>query len=536
MRKRLAVSLAMLATGAALLVSASFASPSSQQARKGGILKFTLYAGIENIDPQRSYYSPEWEYEWLTARPLLNFAHKHGALGYRLVNDGARSYTVSRDGKKYTFHLRHGMRFSDGTRITAANYDHALLRALNPNVGSPLASFLTDPAAVNIVGALAYNSGNASDVPGIVRRGRYTLVVKLTGPSSLLPTLLALPPAGAVSTRLPFTPVTSVGSEPLPAGGRYYVQEYVPDRSIKIRKNPYYRPLGAPRTPGVANGFDYDIGVTQDHALELVERGQVDWAADGLRPDVWERLFAQYGATGRVRVFPSFNVDLLLLNNSTGPFANVDVRKSIEWGIDRSALAALRGPRGASPQCSLLSPGLPGYRRCDVYPNTPDLARARQLASGHLHDHMILRYSDGTAGTQVMQLVLSQLNAIGFDNVEPRPFGGFGRFRPWDINTVGGLAGDWPDPYFYFNGLYTAYGSTFQDPVALELLRKAAKLTRAKRLAAYGKLDLRIQREWAPAAVVDRRNDREFFSARIDTSSIVQSPVYELDLGRLALR
>jgi len=49
MRKRLAVSLAMLAIGAALLASASFAGPqgsSSPQARKGGILKFSLFAGI----------------------------------------------------------------------------------------------------------------------------------------------------------------------------------------------------------------------------------------------------------------------------------------------------------------------------------------------------------------------------------------------------------------------------------------------------------------------------------------------------------
>src|SRR5262249_34504757 len=102
--------------------------------------------------------------------------------------------------------------------------------------------------------------------------------------------------------------------------------------------------------------------------------------------------------------------------------------------------------------------------------------------------------------------------------------------------ALAGWAGELPDPYFYLNAFYAWPGSTVQDRVALGLLRKAAKLTGAKRLAAYGKLDLRIQREWAPVAVVDRRNDREFFSARIDPKSIVDSPVYELDLGRMALR
>jgi len=90
MYKRLTLSLAMLAVGAAMLAASGIASTGSAQkpsasqgsvAKKGGILKASLFAGIENIDPQRSYYVPEWQYEWLTARPLLNFAHATGARG-----------------------------------------------------------------------------------------------------------------------------------------------------------------------------------------------------------------------------------------------------------------------------------------------------------------------------------------------------------------------------------------------------------------------------------------------------------------------
>src|ERR1700745_4118160 len=167
MYKRLALSLAMLAVGAAMLAASGIAStgsahkqsgPASSVAKKGGILNVNLFAGIENIDPQRSYYVPESQYEWLTQRPLLNFAHAEGARGDRPLNEGAKSYAVSRDGRTYTFHVRQGMRFSDGSPVTAANYKHTLLRILNPNVGSPIASFLTDPSSVNIVGAVAYNT------------------------------------------------------------------------------------------------------------------------------------------------------------------------------------------------------------------------------------------------------------------------------------------------------------------------------------------------------------------------------------------
>src|SRR5207237_8997118 len=108
-----------------------------------------------------------------------------------------------------TFHLRHGMKFSNGAPVTAANYKHTMIRVLNPNVGSPLASFLTDPASVNIVGALAYNTTGKGSVSGIRTSGKYTFIIKLVQANSLLPTLVALPPPGAEPDILPVKPVTS---------------------------------------------------------------------------------------------------------------------------------------------------------------------------------------------------------------------------------------------------------------------------------------------------------------------------------------
>src|SRR6266508_718925 len=354
---------------------------------------------------------------------LLNFAHKQGARGYRLVNDGAAGYTVSRNGKTYTFRIRRGMKLSNGARITSANYKHALLRVLNENVGSPLASFLTDPASVNIVGAIDYNAGRTTTIPGIKTVGPYKLVLNLVAANPLLPTLMALPPTGAIATNIPFSPVTSVNAgNPLPAGGRYYVQEYVPDRSIKIRKNRFYKPVGAPPTPGQVDGFDYEIGVQQDQALLLVKSGQSDWAADGLSPSAWGPLFAQYGTKGRARAFPSSVSDYVTMNNSKGLFANQTVRKAVAWGIGRNALVNVRGARAGFAQCSLLTPAIPGYKRCRSYPLNPNLSKARTLARGHTGDHINYWYTATTLGTQIQQLAQSQLNAIGSNNIYKRPF------------------------------------------------------------------------------------------------------------------
>jgi hypothetical protein len=67
-------------------------------------------------------------------------------------------------------------------------------------------------------------------------------------------------------------------------------------------------------------------------------------------------------------------------------------------------------------------------------------------------------------------------------------------------------------------------------------MNHAASLKGSARYAAYGALDNSIQKNYAPIAGIDNRNDREYFSARVAVPSIVQSPIYEIDLGKLALK
>jgi peptide/nickel transport system substrate-binding protein len=554
MYKRLTLSLAMLAVGAAMLAASGIASTgsahkqSAPQAKKGGILKASLFAGIENIDPQRSYYVPESQYEWLTQRPLLNFAHAEGARGYRLLNEGASSYTVSRDGRTYTFHVRPGMKFSDGSAVTAANYKHTMLRILNPNVGSPIASFLTDPSSVNIRGAIAYNTTGKGSVSGVVTKGKYTLILKLVKANALLPTLMAMIETGATPLSFPMKPITAPKN--VVSAGKYYVSGYTPDRSISIRLNKFYKPAGAVPYPGNVSGIDYSIGIQQDQALLLTKQGKLDWPADGLSSTAWGPLFAQYGTKGRARVFATSVVDYAVMNTTKGVFANTTARKAIEYGLNRKSLVKIRGPRAGSPQCSMLTPAIPGYKKCNLYPlNKQDLAKARSLAKGHT-GHLNYWYTASTLGTQIQHLAASQLNAIGYTNIDTKPFQS-GLFtalgkkgNDYDFAIIGWQA-DFPDPYDYINKLLS--GDTIQDvqnnnvsyfnnPTANKLMRSAAQLRGTKRFSTYGNLDLQIQKTWAPTVPIDNRNDREFFSSRVDTGSVKTSPVYEIDLGRIALK
>ena len=57
----------------------------------------------------------------------------------------ASRFTVTQGGKRYTFFIRKGFRFSDGTPVTARNFEYAIDRVANHDLASPGAQFITDP-------------------------------------------------------------------------------------------------------------------------------------------------------------------------------------------------------------------------------------------------------------------------------------------------------------------------------------------------------------------------------------------------------
>jgi ABC-type transport system substrate-binding protein len=80
------------------------------------------------------------------------------------VPEVASRFSVSNAGRRYTFFIRKGFRFSDGTPVTARNFKYAIDRAANHDLASPAAGFITDPKGTNIVGAKDVNDGLTNHV------------------------------------------------------------------------------------------------------------------------------------------------------------------------------------------------------------------------------------------------------------------------------------------------------------------------------------------------------------------------------------
>src|SRR5262245_25365425 len=151
MRGKMALSAAFAALGVLMLVAAIFAltasasshraaKPTSKHALEGGTLRVNAHAtDFEFIDPGLAFDTLSWSMLYTTQMLLVNLPEKNGQAGSVLYPEAAAAFpTVSNGGKTYTFHIRPGLKFSDGSPVTAASFERAWERNLSPKMGSPL--------------------------------------------------------------------------------------------------------------------------------------------------------------------------------------------------------------------------------------------------------------------------------------------------------------------------------------------------------------------------------------------------------------
>jgi YVTN family beta-propeller protein len=522
-------------------VQTALFAPSTQP----GVLRFTSI-GIDSLDPAIGYTFDAWAIEYVTCANLLNYPDRPAPAGSRLVPEVAAAMpTRSADGKSYTFRIRPGFRFSPPSNapLTAQTFKFSIERALSPKIPDGQArSFAAD-----IVGVQAYETGKAKHISGISVRGN-TLTVRLTGASPDIVSRLAQPLFCPVPLG---TPARATGVNTVSSAGPYYVAAYRPEQGAVLKRNPNYH--GS--RPHAFDEIDYEAGTGSAQNVKEIEAGTSDFAVVSDLPDrQLARLAARYGPdspaarAGRQRFFvnPLFGFLYLALNTSRPLFADADLRKAVNYALDRRAIAQGCG-FSCEPTDQFLLPGIPGFRDMHVYPLTPDLARAKRLARGH--GGRAVLYAGVESGARAeAQLIKAALAPLGI-SVEIKAFGSFAvghiagrRGEPFDMAlTVWVVA--YPDPANILNYLFDGRSlrgtansnlSYFDDPTYNRKLAVAARLAGPRRYAAYQALEADLLRNAAPAAPLYNFAESELFSARIGCQ--VYQPVYQTDLAALCLR
>jgi ABC-type transport system substrate-binding protein len=239
----------------------------------------------------------------------------------------------------------------------------------------------------------------------------------------------------------------------------------------------------------------------------------------------------------------------MFLLNASGPLLrnNPQLRRAINYAVDRPALVRQFGPFAGRPTDQYLLPIMPGFQNADIYPlSGPDLPKAKALAKGHTRGGTLVLYtSSGRVGRQQAEVVKQNLEKIGI-RVVIRAFPGQILFQklatrgePFDMGWIGWSTSE-PDPDLLrqlFDG--TTIGkstninwSYFNSPRYNRLLEQASRLTGEARYRAYGRLDVELARDAAPAVAYQDDNAMSLVSAR--TGCVVVNPY--LDLGAVCLR
>ena len=549
MHRRLWLAVMMLVAGASLLVAASFASASagsSHAFKKGGIWRYGVTGASTQVDPQLAYVTTAWWLEYATAAKLYNYPDKQGPAGSKLVPEVASKFTVSNNGRRYTFFLRPGFKFSDGAKVTAANFKRAIDRTANKALASPGAPFIVDPNGTNIVGAKKVNDGKATSVSGVTAKGN-KLTINLTKPDGTFMAKITMPFFQATSLKLPLSKeVVNVSKTNMPSAGPYYMTRNDPDKLTQLRQNPNYK-TGPGRTrPRNLAGLDVQWNLNEQTLFNQTKTNVID--EDPVMPAAEVQGIAnQYGVNkSRFWTKPINCTGYLPFNTSRALFkGNLGLRQAINYVIDRKSYAAQVGPYAGGPWTHIFNPGVPGWMNVSIYKQ--NVTKAKKLAKGHFKSGKITVgfRSSGTINPAQAQIVKRDLQRLGFNgnNITMKGFSGADlydamghRNTDLDMGVSMGWCSDYPDPYDWINILL--YGksiqaennvnySYFNDPKWNKKMEQAARLVGPNRLKVYGQMDLDIMNQAAPMAIERTYNNRYLFSNRVNPKSLVYQGIYQ---------
>ncbi|HEV7235648.1 MAG TPA: peptide ABC transporter substrate-binding protein, partial [Ktedonobacteraceae bacterium] len=275
------------------------------------------------------------------------------------------------DNKVYTFHLKSGITFSDGTPVTAQTYVYTLTRALLPAENSPIATFFEG----NIVGAMDVNSKKATTLAGVKAVDNQTLQITLTQPTpyflEVLTNYLYFPLNKAVISQYGETDWPNHVAGNAVGTGPFMVKEWDHKVKMVLVPNPHYYGAKTKLT-------EVDMSFVNDPhtAFEAYQAKEYDF--------VWNIMPAEQASAQSMAGFTRkslLQTDLLFFNNKMPPFDNVAVRQAFAYAIDKPLLVHAIFKDAVVPAQTIIPPGMPGYQ--PNYPGLPfDKAKAKSLIQG----------------------------------------------------------------------------------------------------------------------------------------------------------
>ncbi|MFD4873893.1 ABC transporter substrate-binding protein [Streptomyces sp. NPDC058420] len=338
---------------------------------KGGTVTYELSDVPDSFDPGNTYYAYMYNFSRLYARPLMTFEPGPGSKGNTLVPDLAASKGVSSDGgKTWTYKLRSGLKYQDGSAITSKDVKYAVERS---NFARDVLSLGPNYFQQFLVGGKdykgPYKDKSADGLKSIQTPDDTTIVFHLNTAFQEFDYLVAAPQTAPVP-QAKDTGVDYVKN--IVSSGSYQFQSYQDGKQAVLVRNKNWNAASDPLRKQYPDKIVVNLKVNADTIDKDVLAGNaIDMGGTGVQAATQAQLLTS--ADKKAGTDNTFGGRLvyMAINTKVKPFDNIQCRKAVEYAIDKvSVQTAEGGPIRGEIASTVLPPDITGYQKDDQYATT----------------------------------------------------------------------------------------------------------------------------------------------------------------------
>ncbi|WP_456156626.1 ABC transporter substrate-binding protein [Streptomyces nigra] len=390
--------------------------------QEGGTVTYEYSDVPDSFDPGNTYYAYMYNLSRLYARPLMTFKPGAGEAGNELVPDLASAPGEPSDGgKTWTYKLRPGLKYEDGTPITSKDVKYAVERS---NFARDVLSLGPSYFQQFLEGGDKYKGPykDKSDkgISSIQTPDDTTIVFKLNRAFQEFDYLVATPQTAPVP-KAKDTGVDYV--KKIVSSGSYKFQSYQEGKEAVLVRNENWDAKSDPLRKQYPEKIVVKLKVNAETIDQDVMSGKaIDLGGTGVQAATQAKVVNSSDQKANTDNTYGGRLVYMAINTKLAPFDKVECRKAVEFAVNKvSVQTALGGPIRGDIASTVLPPDIPGYQKSDLYAtpgNKGDVAKAKdQLkACGKTSiDTNISARSDRPAEIDAATAIIDSLKKVGIN-------------------------------------------------------------------------------------------------------------------------
>jgi peptide/nickel transport system substrate-binding protein len=351
--------------------------------KKGGTIRMANEGDWDTLDPGETYYGYSWNFLRLYGRSLLTYKVEPGPAGNELTPDLAEGLGTSSDGgKTWTYKIRSGVKYEDGTVVKSADVKYAVLRSVDkatfPNGPAYFEQFLNLPEGYKG----PYKSKGVNTDSAITTPDDTTIVFHLKQPFAGFDYLAAL------SQTVPVPQAKDTGAnykQHVVSTGPYMFDQNNLGKNFSLKRNPNWDQATDPIRKALPDSYEVALNVNADDIDNRLLSGDLDVhvTGTGVQPAALGRVVGDPNLKAQTDNPYQSRLWYTSIVGTVAPFDNIECRKAVEYAADKTGYqTAYGGPlSGGDVASTIMPPNIPGYQKYDLYPSPDgkgDVAKAKE--------------------------------------------------------------------------------------------------------------------------------------------------------------